>query len=138
MNIYITSTDTQAPSHFEVIKVGVNSVNFDNIPANSCSQIIVERASELFDDPVKFLSSCFNLLRKDGTIKILGIDLRTVCLSYVNGQMDSKTFNKSIINDHRSALSCDELLNAVKSLGMHVHRCDTQNNALYELLATRK
>ncbi len=138
MNIYITSTDTQPPSNFELVRVSTNSVNFDHIPANSCSQMIIERAAEFFDDPINFLSSCFNLLRKNGTIKILGLDLRTVCLSYANAQMDTQTFNSTVIANHQSALSCNELLNAVKSLGMEVHRCDLQSNAMYELLATRK
>lgn len=136
MNVYITSKDVEIKG-FQNIKVIENQCNLDDIPKNSCENIIVEYAIELFDSPNDFCSSCLSLLRKGGTIKFFGLDLRTVCLNYVNGQMDTKTFNEIVIEKNRCALCVNDLVTEIKKLGMEIERCDLGQGAMYEIVAKR-
>ena len=43
-------------------------------------------------------------------IKIIGIDLRSICLSYVNGSLDTKTFNDTFIANTKGLLSTNDML----------------------------
>ena len=137
MNVYITTKDTEIKG-FQTVRVHENKFNFDDIPKNSCEHIIVEHAIEFFDNPADFCSHCFSLLRKGGTIKLFGLDLRTVCLNYVNGQMDTKTFNELVIQNKRGALCVNDWVGAIKQLGMDIEKCDLDQGAMYEIIAKRK
>lgn len=137
MNVYITNKDNEIHG-FKTIKVTENQFNFDDVPKNSCENIIIEDAIEFFDNPIDFCGHCFSLLRKGGTIKIFGIDLRTACLNYVNGQIDTKNFNKLIIQNKRGALCVNDCILVIKQLGMDIDKCDLDQNAMYEIIAKRR
>ena len=137
MNVYITSKDIDMQG-FTVVKVNTNQFNFDEIPNNSCENLVVEDAIEYFDDISGFCQGFFNLLRKGGVVKIIGLDLHTMCLHYVNGQLDSKTFNEIVISGKQAVISMGDVLQMVKQLDMVIDKCDLTEGSMYEIVARRK
>jgi hypothetical protein len=137
MNVYITSKDIDIQG-FTVIKVGTNQFNFDEIPKNSCENLVVEDAIEYFDDISGFCQGFFSLLRKGGVVKIIGLDLHTMSLNYVSGQLNSKTFNEVVVSGKQAVLSMGDVLQMVKELDMVVEKCDLNEGSMYEIVARRK
>ena len=137
MNVYITTKDLDIQG-FAVFQVSENHYNFDSVPQNSCNEVIIEDAVEYMDDIPKFLNSCCSLVRKGGVIRIFGMDLRSVCLSYVSSQMNTQTFNQVVTQDKRGAISLHELNQIIKSLGMDIQKSSLNENAMYEVVAIRK
>ena len=136
MNLYITTKDKDIKG-FNKIKVSENNFDFNSIPKNSCNQIIVEDAVEYFDNIGEFFDACFRLLRKGGSIKIFGLDLRSACQAYVNSQMDTQIFNEIVIKNKRGALSLNELVDFIKHVGLEIERCHLAKGSMYEILAKR-
>jgi hypothetical protein len=137
LKAYITTREINVQG-FMVYQVTENHYNFDNIPQNSLNEIIVEDAVEYMDDIYKFLVSCCSLLRKGGTIKIFGMDLRSMCASYVSSQIDSATFSKVVVQNKRGALSVYEINDLLKKIDLDIQRSTLNDNAMYEILAIRK
>tara|TARA_E500000305_G_C3997085_1_gene225163 strand:- start:63 stop:476 length:414 start_codon:yes stop_codon:yes gene_type:complete len=137
MNLYITNRDVEIKG-FNSINVTKGTVDFSEIPKNSCTQIVIENALEHVENIFDFFKSCVQLLRMGAAIKIIGIDLRSICLSYVNGSLDTKTFNDTFIANTKGLLSTNDMLDFLKHNNMHIEKCDLLNESMYEIIAHRR
>jgi len=136
MNLYITNRDVEVKG-FNSINVAKGKIDFEEIPKNSCSEIVIENGLEHVVNIFDFFRSCVGLLRIGGVIKVIGIDLRSICLSYVNSSLDTKTFNE-IISGKNEFLSVNDIVDFVKSIKMHIEKADLISDSMYEIVAHRR
>lgn len=134
MNLYINK-DGKTIQGFKTIDIVNGSCDFSNIPNNACSQIIIQNALEYLENIEEFYGSAVRLIRKNGSIKIYGLDLRSLCLSYVTGELDTKAF-KELTKDMKTIVSLQDWTAILQQSGLQIEKCDLKNN-MYELVAIR-
>ena len=83
----------------------------------------------------EFYKQIHSLIRKNGTLRVYGLDLRSVCLAYVTGDIDTKNF-ASLTEGMKTIVSLQDWTVILQGSGLQIERCNVDNN-MYELIASR-
>ena len=136
MKIYITTEQDKNIEGFQMIAMKDGVCDVEGIIPNSCEYVIIEEALDYTKDP-QFLDKIFSMVRKGGVLQIHGTDLRSLCLGYVAGEVDDKTFN-DFIKDRNNLSSIYPILTSRVQgrQGINVIKADL-NGVKYEIMCRR-
>lgn len=95
-NIYITNNMEATLDGYDTIPLLYGNLDLKQIPANSCSNILVEEALDSTNDPQATLFDIISKLRKNGNLFIQGIDFDSMCRQYLNKNIETKEINNYI------------------------------------------
>ena len=136
MKLYLTTDETKTVQGYNNIIVSNGSCKLDGIFKNSCDEIIVDNCLDCINNSLDFLKILSSLIRLNGVIKIYGIDLRNICLSYINGEFGLTEMRKLILDKH-DIFSISDIFNVVKEVNLEVLKCEL-NGPSFDIQCLRK
>lgn len=137
MKLQITDSTEKPIQGYEHLTVG-NLEGFKEIVDHACTDILILNCindvdQELANQTVQ--AACLKL-RKNGKIKIDGVDPKILCRSVANNQLDNNHFN-NIIKEAKSFLSSKEICQFLTSNEILIESCLLEG-IKYEITAIRK
>lgn len=74
--------------------------NIEKIINNSCTEVLCLNSLEnlSFDLGMNTFSRLLNKVRNNGTLKIAGLDFKSLCNSYITGKVSNQDINEAIAN----------------------------------------
>lgn len=137
MKLVILDKDDKGLSGYECVYMDSPQINLSHISDNECSEILIKNCFTQVSvvNAVEFLVLVCSKLRRGGTIKLNGVDARTLARAIVRGNMNDKEFN-DIIYSCKSLLSIPTVKDILHRAGLKIETL-TLNGINYDITATR-
>lgn len=102
----------------------------------SAKEIAIQDLLEYYED--KYVNSLLNeivsKLENNGKLHIQGMDIRSLCSSFVYGQIDTIAFKSLIINNKKNIYSISQIKNSIKQInGLEISKIKFINGLQYYL-----
>lgn len=136
MNIHISENMESKIDGYTLIPVVQNSIKLNDIPRNSCNNIIVDNVLDSLEQSDRYLQEIASKLSKGGNLMIQGVDIDSACRDYLCKNISISDFKIVLKNkrDYHSVSSVREKLEQtgdVKILSANISK------GRYDIRATR-
>lgn len=137
MKLMILDETEAAISGFEVRRLVNETIDLSDVSNNECTEIFIKNAFTMvsLDKSVELLLGLARKLRKGGTIRLNGVDSRTLARDLIVGNLDDKQYNE-IVYSCKSLLSIPLMKEICVKCGLSIVTL-TLTGFNYDLTATR-
>ena len=120
---------------YMAIPIIQGSYRLSELPNNSCTHLVCDHVIENCNSDIDVISDVGNLVRKEGYVNFIGIDLDALCQHYISKQVSDEEFS-GFMTRFRNARSLSSVRESLKSKGLKIISVQIKG-IQYEISAVR-